>query len=917
MRYTWWALVALATLGCDPNLAADCAGPGDCPLDERCMLRAGVCVPKDNKDALNGDGAATDGATGGSDGSHGDASVSPPDAGTDSAPDAENHPDSSPEDIGVDMRLPVPDGQPVDAVVPPADANPDSASADVWVNVDATPDTGSDAAGGTGGDGGNGGTGGQGGTGGTPCVPGPETCDGLDNDCDGQTDEDFGLGGGCRSGLGVCEGPGFWRCGEDGERFCDLLVPVQPQDEVCDNADNDCNGDVDLVDGLSITESCYSDSPDTMGVGQCRGGNRTCEDGRFSACVGEVTPIAEACNGLDDDCDGDVDEDILGVGVPCDTGDPGICRNGMIECLPGGLDCVGAKGPGAQPETCNGADDDCDGQIDEADPATGFVCACTPGMESPCYDGPPGTADRGECQAGVKVCEDALGGYSECVEQIGPTPETCNGLDDDCDGVADDGLGLGQACFVGTGACRTEGVVECDPNGGTRCSAQAGNGLVETCNGLDDDCDGNIDEAGDNTPLEQPCYSGLAGTQGVGLCRPGTQTCIDGSFGSCVGEVGPRAEECNGVDEDCDGTTDNGFAIHVPCSAGQGACLTQGQQVCSGDGLSTTCNAVAGSPSDEVCDAVDNDCDGEIDEGVTNACGRCGPLPLEQCNGLDDDCDGQVDEQAQTGGEGVRCAPPGQFQMGSPDGEPGRVAEREAQHPVRITRTLLVSQAETTQASWEALGLANPSGHRCASCPVEQVNWFEAVAYANALSQAVGGLEVCYTNPAGAAYSFEDAAARIEPLWPNGLDCLGWRLPTEAEWEYVARGGTQTPWWCGNNPVCLANTDWVRPTPQGVPQPTCSKIQNNPWGLCDVHGNVVEWVWDWFVPDYGGGFAGGQELVDPLGPGASPTGERVYKGGHIDALPAEARSAWRSRGGPQERWNQAGFGLVRTILPPQ
>jgi MYXO-CTERM domain-containing protein len=104
-------------------------------------------------------------------------------------------------------------------------------------------------------------------------------------------------------------------------------------------------------------------------------------------------------------------------------------------------------------------------------------------------------------------------------------------------------------------------------------------------------------------------------------------------------------ELCNGLDDNCDGTVDEGFPqVGQPCHVGVGACSRDGMIQCAPDGDGTVCSVEPGDPAAEICDGIDNDCDGQVDDGVRNACGSCGPEPEEQCNGMDDDCDGAIDE---------------------------------------------------------------------------------------------------------------------------------------------------------------------------------------------------------------------------------------------------------------------------------
>ncbi|HEX9669969.1 MAG TPA: MopE-related protein [Thermoanaerobaculia bacterium] len=181
--------------------------------------------------------------------------------------------------------------------------------------------------------------------------------------------------------------------------------------------------------------------------------------------------------------------------------------------------------PGAE-ERCNSIDDDCDAEVDE-----GFVLggSCSAGV---------GACER----SGVTVCSPD-GAGTVCGATPGePQPETCDGRDDDCDGVSDDGFDAGAPCTVGIGACARSGVKICTPDAaGTSCDAIPGLPAAETCNGLDDDCDG----AADEELGELRC--------GVGLCARTAPACLSGQSQVCV-PAEPVAEICgNGLDEDCDG----------------------------------------------------------------------------------------------------------------------------------------------------------------------------------------------------------------------------------------------------------------------------------------------------------------------------------------------------------------------------
>ncbi len=453
------------------------------------------------------------------------------------------------------------------------------------------------------------------------CSPRAELCNGVDDDCDQRVDEDFdGLGDPCIHGVGECQGVGILACGDSMANLTCQFEPILATDEICDDLDNDCDG----LNDEEVERCCISGSTRVCGSneGLCQSGTQSCVERQWGDCD-DLPPAEEGCDGADNDCDGLIDEGLLNVCGDCGEVPSEVCDELDNDCDgpvdEGVLNACGQCGE-LPLEICDGQDNDCDRRTDE-----NVTNAC-----GGCGSLPIEVCDQEDNDCDGRTDEGVTNDCGQC----GPVPiETCNGLDDDCDGRVDENL-VNGACVEGFGECRRTGLLRC-VNSSFSCSVIATSPANEVCNGLDDDCDEVIDEG--NICVES-CNGEDEDLDGI----------VDEGVLNACGQCGVvPAELCDEEDNDCDGTIDEGVSNQC------GQCGAIPAEVCDGEdndcdgtideGVLNECGACGNVPN-ESCDEQDNDCDGQIDETVLNICGECGPVPAELCDTQDNDCDGQIDE---------------------------------------------------------------------------------------------------------------------------------------------------------------------------------------------------------------------------------------------------------------------------------
>ena len=475
------------------------------------------------------------------------------------------------------------------------------------------------------------------------------SCNGVDDDCDGATDEDWAEAS-TTCGVGACAATGVTAC-KTGQ-VIDTCAPAQGagSDGDCDGVDDDCDGQ---------TDEDFTASSTTCGVGACAAqGTTKCVGGAVvDTCVAGTAAASDGdCDGVDDDCSGQADEDYVPLATSCGIG--GCKSSGATSCFGGAVvDSCTAGSPAPADASCNGKDDDCDGGTDEDYAPSATSCGV----------GVCAAAGQLLCSAGAQVDTCSAGGGSS-------VDASCNGKDDDCDGGTDEDYPVGQSA-CGVGACLASGTLTCQEGAVVdSCTAGAAAPDDADCDGVDDDCDGKTDED----------YAGGSTTCGEGACQAqGQLVCSGGVVVDTCAEAGGSTTDttCNGVDDDCDGQTDEEYAP-PGTECGVGPCQATGQLVCQGGQKIDTCAPGQAAPSDTSCNGVDDDCDGGTDEdyvsvGLSCGEGACaasgvrhciGGKEIDQCTPQQPNCGNKQCGADGCGGscgqcdQGLECDPAGQCQ---------------------------------------------------------------------------------------------------------------------------------------------------------------------------------------------------------------------------------------------------------------
>jgi len=235
---------------------------------------------------------------------------------------------------------------------------------------------------------------------------------------------------------------------------------------------------------------------------------------------------------------------------------------------------------------------------------------------------------------------------------------------------------------------------------------------------------------------------------------------------------------------------------------------------------------------------------------------------------------------------------PGMYLRGSLDNEEGRESDEGPRHQVILTQGFFVSKTAVTQAKWTRVMGSNPSYFKGDDLPVEHVSWHDALTFCNKLSEQ---------------QRLEPAYLLLDGIWNWDRTANGYRLPTEAEWEYACRAGTTTRYHTGNSEADLDRAGWYAHNSDGKTHPVGLK-EANAWGLYDMHGNVWEWCWDQY-----GLYPPGQ-VTDPYDFNPTTGAGQVIRGGSFHSWAGSCRSSRRFDLNSTYESYDVGLRLVRSVF---
>ena len=762
----------------------------------------------------------------------------------------------------------------------------------------------------------------------------------------------------CRSMWVLLAGVALAACGggSDGPKPGEDVT--QDTTPTPDTVDPDVTSDVDPVPDTDVQQDPIEPPPDGTDPTDTTDPADTTDTVAFNACggtstlthSGEAAEPGDSCGLLDEGylvcngrngllCLGESPRNACGgLGVLAEEPGSACGCGGVVVCADdGGVECAGAEGVNA----CGGCGSlgalGRPGELCTISGGGEGVTACASRTSLVCLDtgrnacggldpltnlagealanAAPGDACRDDlCGAGYYVCEDE--GRLRCI----PT-RPCNA----CGGFAALAGNPGDAC----GLCE-----------GGRWVCAGGSRVVCSEAGLPNACSG-------CAPLE--AAPGTACTDGQG--RPGQWLCDDDLDNVvCVPAVPDVPVNA------CGGSADLPAALGTPCgSCGFGVWQCDGRNAlrCSIPDSEQTnacggCTRITGRPgtacgtcgSGTVVCAAGNEslrCEGDRGEAARNACGGCGALPGEEgsfcspCSTWECRADllvcapitGLLDEE-----DPFRClprfrtVPAGQFLFGSPFTERYRNQNREVQRSMTLTRPFRMQRVPVTHWQWDQVfgeGSAEPLdwGDCGANCPVTRITWWSALAYANALSVSEG-LEPCYQLPqtctgSAAAGSLEcPNNSQILEQGATSYACEGYRLPTEAEWEYAYRAGSTTPYYWADasdespfGPPDWDDYAWFDFNSFGVMRPVALK-RANAWGLFDMAGLVREWTFDWYSAPSALEPEVDREFL-------ATNAQRVVRNGSIGTDFTFLRAANRRSEAAVTRANDLGFRVVQTV----